>query len=67
MLYNKQVTGVTVKVVHESSLDAVESAMESMVSDWAREGCPLNTREYVAPYTVELVTPGKSTKLCIFW
>ncbi|XP_078663209.1 uncharacterized protein LOC144906623 [Branchiostoma floridae x Branchiostoma belcheri] len=53
MVYNKDVTDVTVYVTDPAVLADVETAARNFVEDWATSACTDYTRDTIAPLTVE--------------
>jgi len=59
MLHNKEVTEVEIYVGVGSALMAVDGAVESMIADWVKSGCPKYTRETITPFKVLEMKTGK--------
>ncbi|KAK2192294.1 hypothetical protein NP493_35g06091 [Ridgeia piscesae] len=63
MLHNKEVTEVEIYVGVGSALMAVDGAVESMIADWVKSGCPKYTRETITPFKVlEMKTDGRKKR-----
>ena len=66
-LHNKDVTKVEIFVSDTAALVAVDGAVESMIADWVKSGCPRYTRETIAPFEVKEMSSSKwdlMMKLC---
>ncbi|XP_035662269.1 uncharacterized protein LOC118406388 [Branchiostoma floridae] len=59
MVYNKDVTGVTIYVTNPDVVADVETAARKFVEDWATSACTEHTRDTIAPLTVEAAPAAK--------
>ena len=66
-LHNKDVTNVEIFVSDTAALVAVDGAVESMIADWVKNGCPRYTRETIAPFEVKEMSSSKCDFIIKLW
>lgn len=57
-VFNKEVEHIHVYVYDDAALSRVDLAVQSMLEDWVKSSCPLNTREGTTPFTLTTFPSG---------
>lgn len=62
MVYNKNVTDVSIEITDESLRDFTSSRLQKKLDKWSSSVCPTRSRQVITPYTISLIPDGRTRR-----